>query len=290
MEKLTFSGHDTFHCRHFWLKKGYDFVKKQYKFSDPEAVVKLGVGKNMVASISYWMHAFGLLNKEKKLTNIADFLFGNSGRDPFLENHGSLWLLHYFLVKTGKASIYSLFFNEFRKERFEFTKLHLETFINRKCTELNLNVSPKTIKKDIGVFFKNYVRPQKNTTNNIEDDFSAILLELDLIHEMDVSESGGQLWYTIETLDRDEIPIEMLLFAILDNHDDEKSISFQKLLNDKDSIGCIYSMSANSLIHKIDEIIEKFNNVVFTDNAGIKELQFKSRFNKWDILEKYYAN
>lgn len=24
--KLTFSGHDTFHCRHLWLKKGYDFV------------------------------------------------------------------------------------------------------------------------------------------------------------------------------------------------------------------------------------------------------------------------
>ena len=290
MKKLTFSGHETFHCRNFWLKKGYDFIKSNHKFSNPDAVVELGVGKNMVTSIRYWMHAFGILDENDQLTSVADFIFGDNGTDPFLENSGTLWLLHYFLIKTEKASIYLLVFNEFRKERIEFNRNHLEIFINRKCNELNLNVSPKTIKKDIGVFFKNYVRPQKNTTDNIEDDFSAILLELDLIHEMDISESGGQSWYTIETLDRDEIPIEMLLFTILDSHENEKSISFQKLLNDKNSIGSIFSMSANGVIHKIDEIIKGFNNVVFTDNAGIKELQFKSRFNKWDILEKYYAN
>ncbi|RYG02779.1 MAG: DUF4007 family protein, partial [Chitinophagaceae bacterium] len=23
--KYTFSGHETFHCRHLWLKKGYEF-------------------------------------------------------------------------------------------------------------------------------------------------------------------------------------------------------------------------------------------------------------------------
>jgi hypothetical protein len=47
--KLTFSGHDTFHCRQLWLKKGYDFVKNGNKFMDIEAVVLLGVGKNMVS-------------------------------------------------------------------------------------------------------------------------------------------------------------------------------------------------------------------------------------------------
>ncbi len=290
MSKLIFSGHETFHCRNFWLKKGYDFIKRNHKFSNPDAVVELGVGKNMVISIRYWMHAFGILDENDQLTSVADFIFGDNGRDPFLENFGTLWLLHYFLIKTRKASIYSLIFNEFRKERIEFNRNHLEIFINRKCNELNLNVSPKTIKKDIGVFFKNYVRPQKNTTNNIEDDFSAILIDLDLIQEMNIYESGGQSWYTIKTLDRDEIPIEMLLFAILDNHKNEESISFQKLLNDKNSIGSIFSMSSNGVIHKIDEMTERYNDVVFADDAGIKELQFKTNFNQWKILEKYYAN
>ncbi len=289
MKKLTFSGHETFHCRHLWLKKGYDFINSQNKFSEPDSVVQLGVGKNMVVSIQYWMHAFGLLDEKNQLTLIANFLFGKGGKDPFLEDYGTLWLLHYFLVKTGKASIYSLVFNEFRKERTEFTKKHLESFIVRKCNELNLTVSPNSIKRDIGVFLKNYISPM-NSTTNIEDDFSAILINLDLVKEMNVSESGGYLWYTIETLERDEIPLEILLFSILDTYRDKKSISFQNLINDENSIGCIFSMNANGVKHNIDEIIKMVDNIVYTDDAGIKELQFKATLNKWDILNKYYAN
>ncbi len=51
MSNLYFSGHEKFHCRQFWLKKGYDFVQAGHKFSDKDAVVDLGVGKNMVGSI-----------------------------------------------------------------------------------------------------------------------------------------------------------------------------------------------------------------------------------------------
>ena len=57
--KFTFSGHDSFQCRHLWLKKGFDFVKSGKSFSDEDAVVILGVGKNMVNSIRFWMKAFG---------------------------------------------------------------------------------------------------------------------------------------------------------------------------------------------------------------------------------------
>lgn len=31
MSELTFSGHETFHCRQFWLKKGYDFKYEEGK-------------------------------------------------------------------------------------------------------------------------------------------------------------------------------------------------------------------------------------------------------------------
>ena len=48
MSKYTFSGHESFPCKTLWLKKGYDFVKEEKDFNAPEAVVDLGVGKNMV--------------------------------------------------------------------------------------------------------------------------------------------------------------------------------------------------------------------------------------------------
>jgi hypothetical protein len=36
--KFTFSGHDSFHCRQLWLKKGFDFVEDGRNFNDEDAV------------------------------------------------------------------------------------------------------------------------------------------------------------------------------------------------------------------------------------------------------------
>jgi len=74
--RYTFSGHESFYCKSLWLKKGYDFVKANNNFNSEDAVVHLGVGKNMVAAIRYWMRAFGLL-EEGNTTEMAEFLFNN---------------------------------------------------------------------------------------------------------------------------------------------------------------------------------------------------------------------
>ncbi|RLD34691.1 MAG: hypothetical protein DRJ02_02275 [Bacteroidetes bacterium] len=64
MKGLKFSGHETFICKQLWLKKGYDFLQKGYNFNDPDAVVKLGVGKNMVSSIRFWLKAFNIIDNK----------------------------------------------------------------------------------------------------------------------------------------------------------------------------------------------------------------------------------
>ena len=53
--KYVFSGHESFSCKQLWLKKGYDFLVNGNNFNAPDSVVKLGVGKNMVSSIRYWL-------------------------------------------------------------------------------------------------------------------------------------------------------------------------------------------------------------------------------------------
>lgn len=55
MVKYSFSGHESFACKSLWLKKGYDFVVQNRDFNAPDAVIYLGVGKNMVSSIRYWL-------------------------------------------------------------------------------------------------------------------------------------------------------------------------------------------------------------------------------------------
>ena len=62
---FSFSGHESFPCKTLWLKKGYDFVVAGNDFNSPKAVIGLGVGKNMVASIRFWLKAFGVTKKDK---------------------------------------------------------------------------------------------------------------------------------------------------------------------------------------------------------------------------------
>lgn len=54
-------------------KKGYDFVKRERNFNAPDAVIDLGVGKNMVSSIRFWLKSFGLYDG-KDLSELADYL------------------------------------------------------------------------------------------------------------------------------------------------------------------------------------------------------------------------
>ena len=51
----SFSGHETFPLRLNWLKKAVSVVNdKSTVFQSDEAIVKFGVGKNMVRSIRHW--------------------------------------------------------------------------------------------------------------------------------------------------------------------------------------------------------------------------------------------
>ncbi|GAK59232.1 hypothetical protein U27_06209 [Candidatus Vecturithrix granuli] len=286
MNKLTFSGHEKFHCRQFWLKKGYDFVQQKGRFSDENAVVALGVGKNMVNSIRYWLKAFDLVDQQEQPNALAREIFGANGKDPYLEHIGTIWLLHYYLVAYGPASIYGLFFNQFRKERIEFTKAQFLHFLKRTCEAQNLAISENSLSNDIDILIKNYLRP-KRSTQNIEDDFSGLLIDLDLLQEFS---SGGTTWYKVENSERDDLPVEMVLYAILDQEAGNVSISFDKLLNAENGVGLVYALSANGLMRKIREITAKFSDIIFSDDAGIRELQFKQEFQKEELLRLYYAN
>jgi len=53
--KYKFSGHQTFAFRYGWLEKGVRGIDEcATLFSEDDALVRLGVGKNMVSSIRHW--------------------------------------------------------------------------------------------------------------------------------------------------------------------------------------------------------------------------------------------
>src|SRR5437879_10801917 len=62
-----FSGHETFPCRYAWLPKAYRALDGDPAglSDDEQAMVDLGVGKNMVRAIRFWVQASGIAVSSK---------------------------------------------------------------------------------------------------------------------------------------------------------------------------------------------------------------------------------
>lgn len=291
--KYQFSGHESFVCKHLWLKKGFDFLSEGKKFTNDNCVVDLGVGKNMVSSILYWMRSYGLVDDGNKPNEIAKYLFDiRQGVDKYIENLATIWLLHYQLIKTNKASIYNLFFNDFRKGRNEFTKEQLVVFIrrileNNKVKGFNVN----TVSSDISVFIRSYLKPKfKETKVDIEEDFSSLMIDLDFMSTFKAENAEGKLidWFRVESKEQLDLPAAIVLYSILDNPTYGRSISFQELLTGNNSPGSIFALNEVGLLSKIESICSDYKHVIFTESAGVRELQFKRSLDKYDVLNAYY--
>lgn len=284
--KYSFSGHESFQCRQLWLKRGYDLVVSGRKFTDEDAVVELGVGKNMVTSIKFWLRAFNIMTGNDEITDFGKTLLADNGSDPFLEDDASLWLLHYQIVKSNIASAYSLIFNELRREKLQFNKDQFESFIKRKAEDIKgLNFNSKTVRDDFDVFRKMYLATSSDVKKT-EDSFSGLLSDLQLLG---VSGRGKDEYFTIENSEREDIPVEVFLFAILDNEQIGNAVSLSSLENDPDSPGAIFALNRSSIVQKILEAEKRFDWLTYRDHAGIKELQFKNKPASLEVLANYYA-
>lgn len=299
MSKLRFSGHDTFVVRAYWPKKGVDFVNNGGRFGSEEAVVELGVGKNMVSSISFWMKALGLLNEDNTTSDFANFLFGDQGVDPFLEDIGSIWLLHYYLVKTGYSSIYSLICNELRKERSVFNKRQLSAFIKRKYAEVEDNsFNQNTIDKDISVFTRLYTKIDfQSLSKDFEEEISSLMIELELISstiEEEIKEGANKRekveWFYLHGEARPSLPPAILLFTILDNFYGSKNLGLKKLEIEPNSPGMVFLLSKDALYKQLKELEDLNRDIIVSETAGNTVLVLPENIDKWEVLRNYYAN
>lgn len=274
-----FSGHESFPCKSLWLKKGYDYDTQDGDFNDPLAVVKLGVGKNMVGSIRFWYKAFGL-NKESRTRWIADFLFGEQGCDPYMEDSGTLWLLHYLLVSTGEATLYQWFFTDFQRKKKQFKKTDVVSYVKAKMLDGGQlsRFNENTVGKDVGVLLQNYCAP-RNTKNN--EDYSSLLLDLNLLT------AAGKDEYAFNEDGRAQLPPDIFFFTVLLEKGTDASVTFEDTLR---RIGLFYCMTELDIINCLKEIAEKYSDiVVYSDIAGVRQLLFTKEVEPAEVLRRYYA-
>jgi hypothetical protein len=292
-KSLRFSGHDTFHCKEQWILKGIQLFEDQNDtdiFKKNEAIPLLGVGKNMVRSIHHWLRAFGVLDKENRITEFANLMFLVEKLDPYLENEGSLWLLQYYLCKTNHSSIFQLIFSSYFSDKasLEFSEYQILIFANRVLLESDQKeVAEKTFNSDFKVFIRTFVSPIKNE-KTVEDDFNAPLLSLNLISDTGRKNSANQSVYRLNRSVQESISSEIFGYCLLNEFDNENSINYDNIRKTVGSYLCLSNEGLEILIYKL---CQDYNEFVYKDDAGVRQLQFKNNSNdfKNNMLKKHYG-
>lgn len=281
--KYVFSGHESFPCKTLWLKKGYDFVVQGKNFNAPDAVIDLGVGKNMVASIRYWLRIFQICEEDQP-TWLGKYLFDETnGKDKYIEDLATLWLLHFSLVFFNEATLYNMFFCGLQRERTHFEKEQILTYVKLRMAEAEkmMLFNPNTVKKDIGVLLQNYALPRTPQSN---EDFSSLLIDLDLIRQ---NSEGKGYYFNVDG--KRKVTKEVFLFGLLKLKEQEgdNTISFDTI---QDRVGLIFCMQDFETIEMLKLLaIEYSDYFAYSSVAGIKQIQFTKNLNVKLVLDNYYG-
>ena len=299
-QSFSFSGHETFVFRYTWLKKGVDALSKDPKaFGRDDAIVDLGVGKNMVRSIRHWVLATGVAEEEPRsrgqelrVSRLGKFIFGGGdpGVDPFLEDPNTLWLLHWSLMSNlARSTTWQWAFN--RLPSNEFTRESLYQSLEDEIQRLNLPLpSESTIKRDIEVFVRTYLSGRSSRGAAIEDTLDCPLTELGLIEEV----SGTNL-LNIRRGPKSTLARRTFAFCLSEFWNrvapGGKTLAFSEIAYSKDSPGTVFKLDENSIIEYLETLETATDGAMgYVESAGLKQVYRQDSCDNYHWLTSHYAD
>ena len=219
--QMKFRSHETFFIRKGWLSKGMRAVQNDplvFMRSGSESPTDtLGLGANMVKALRYWLQATGLTiepksgKRSQQFTDFGKLVFEN---DPYFEETGTLWALHFLLASNkALATSWYYFFNEFNMRTFskdDFTK----AISNYLALQIEKIPSQRSLEDDFNCILGTYISREKlqpGKTISPENNIDCPLGELGIV---DV-DSKAQRTFKKRTANINLIPNSILLFGII---------------------------------------------------------------------------
>ena len=279
----TFARHETFHPRYGWFRKAYKAATDNpYVFTQENAPVELGVGKNMVRAIRFWGLAAKLIVEDPKAPNprakgcvptrIGHAIFDESGWDPYMEDPGTLWLLHWLLLAPpSRLPVWWLVFNEFAA--VEFTDDDLVIAISTQIGAVSewRAPSPSSLKKDVSALLRTYAPQRRSHGKAIDDALNCPLGELNLISS---SVDADRRRFTLGP--KPTLPSEIATYAMLDwiarTNTGSSTATLSRLANDPGSPGRAFKLAEAELLTLLEPCVEATEELALTTPAGVVQL------------------
>ena len=295
-DKVSFGRHETFPLRYSWLTKGFQALLENPKvFESPEATVILGVGKNMVNAIRYWLQATQVVEKAPKgfvFSSVGNAIFNeeSQGFDPYLEDEATLWLIHWLLVTNPSlATAWYWFFNQFHKP--EFTGQEASTALYDFAKQnISAKFSATTVKQDATVLLRMYTRSKGSTRTPLEEALDSPLALLGLINQM-----PGNKSYQSRPETRESLPLAVLGYAVTElmNQMKTQQLPIEDLMYCKGAFpapGAVFRLTESALLTKLERLVHLLPGVYeMRETAGIHQLYQLEDVKPRDYLEHHYS-
>jgi hypothetical protein len=282
-QKGHFHGHETFPLRQLWLTKAYRRAKENhYKieiFTSDDAIVRFGVGRNMVDAIRYWALACDVLREENGQLSpgkVGEWLL--EARDPFLINPSSIWLVHWMLCgREGRTTTWGWLFNYVNHPTFDRELLlkELSEFVyNRK-----FKASQLTLKRDLETCLKTYL--PRASAESKEEAAEPLLSELGLVRQ---ANHGRSLSFNRGP--KPTLTNEVFVFALCEfwerkteqQNSQIRTLSFAEVVKGFGSPGRVFKLDENAVTERLTELDELTSGMLrWSDTAGVRNVTLHSR-------------
>ena len=302
MAQYRFTGHETFPCRYPWLPKAVNTLKNHqglFKNID-EAIVRLGVGKQMARAIRFWVEAAKVVEKQEngdlKVRPLGEELLGKDGFDPYLEDVQTLWLIHWNFSTHPESPIFAWDYLMNRWQIPEIAPSRAVKAFKKEADSLDRQLSIVTLKQHFDIFLHTYVPRRGKKGNVLEDNLDCPLTELDLIRQIGetVSEDSGK-WEPVYAFNRDPKPqiSQQLFFYCLNNfweiyHSEEKSLQLRDVASGHGSPGQIFKLPEQEIHARLEETEDFTDGAMrFRESMNLRQIQ-KQRDVEKNLFDAIY--
>ena len=276
-----FSGHETFPCRYAWLPKAISHLQKKPRlFSDEDdAMVQLGVGKNMVHAIRFWADASGVAAAGAtgmEVTDLGQAVFGPDGHDPFLEDIRTLWLLHWMLSSAVEEPLFAWHYLLNFWHRTDFTRSEaLQTF-DREAQRLGKKLSPVTLDHHFTTFLHTYFPTRGAKGEILEDNLDCPLTELRFIMKVGdrtMADAGRrEPIFAFRVEEKPEVSPQLFVYCLDDywhkRRAAETTLSFRDVAVGESSPGQVFKLPETAIRDRLETIERDSDGVFFHQESS----------------------
>lgn len=277
--KPQFSGHETFPLRQLWPAKiahciiRAECAGKKASLSGTEAIVELGVGKNMVSSMRFWAQACGILGRDDKLTAFGSRVFGSSdseGLDPYCSNVATVWMFHWNLASRPDVftPIWYLF------NIVNQPTLDRAAFVNGMDELVHANgwkVSKLTLRRAEECVLRSYL-PRMSAKGHIEDFIEPLLASLNLLEL-----TNSRDVFSIRRSAHHTLPDAIFAYALIDYWErlpvKSSALDLSRIAHDYGSPGRVFKLDINSIVDRLHRLSDLTNgSLEWTEQAGLRQV------------------